>query len=645
VELVSNDTLGGYSRDLPRYNHSVLFKMRKDMVDYSEGQVRMTVQVPLDNMKRVTVREQDYFYRHIPHSGFSLGLALPSQYGKYRVNGGLQLEGKNSFNASEILSGEKWRVHPDWLYCKFNNNFKKVCSQEDSLKHFLGLMGSEKNFNWGKKSNTQLLPDCKNYNPSSWDTPSHCRNQKAKSNPYYCDKELVQAFALDAVMTNIPSSRDEEFEQSGIEFSFVATRSGLSRWEGYKDQGNAEKPPVGAKATEELWYQRAVEFNHQKPHSFLFSVNHPSDSPGLPDTITATHAVFKEMKGHKAPAAVVGVQMDYHKLDNIFMDKANLQTQSGDMMSCRNETIGCYVVDNSGFIVISPDRHDAGKFFGEVEGAIMNSLVKNQVFKKVKIFDYQGVCMEEEEIIHEESSADMLLTPFKLLSQVFNWILGQIAVTIIHLEIQQLGNIDWAYTFAFPQEMEYDDYAYDYYNGDEDIEAFVTQDVFDTEFDNEHNEELEKENKRTVAKDKMKTKPCDKELFLYDLEDDGFSSQEHLEGILRHCNNNNCERPFTVSLIPHTNLVLIVADMTCLCDKDTLSIMATNVDYDRYDEYEYQMINTNNSYRQKVRPNAFYHPEEEEIHLCGGSGQGWVTISPVLITGSLLYNLVMIIQQ
>merc|ERR1719228_1159887 len=99
----------------------------------------------------------------------------------------------------------------------------------------------------------------------------------------------------------------------------------------------------------------------------------------------------------------------------------------------------------------------------------MKSLVKNQVFKKVRIFDYQGVCMEDDPI-NEESSADILLTPFKLLSQLFNWILGQIAVTIIHLEIQQLWNIDWAYTFAFSQEMEYDDYAYDYYNSDEDIE-------------------------------------------------------------------------------------------------------------------------------------------------------------------------------
>ena len=137
----------------------------------------------------------------------------------------------------------------------------------------------------------------------------------------------------------------------------------------------------------------------------------------------------------------------------------------------------------------------------------------------------------EEEPVNEESSADMLLTPLKLLSWLFNRILGQIAVTIIHLEIQQLWSIDWA--FAFP----HDDYANDDFDTDEDIEeASVTQD------DTEHNEALDQEYKRRGASDKMNARPCDKELYLYDLEEEGFSSRDHLEGILRHCSNNNCER-------------------------------------------------------------------------------------------------------
>jgi len=654
VELVDDDTLGSYSRDLPRYNHSVLFQMRKDMIDQEEGMVSMTVRVPMDNMRRVTVREQDYFYHNIPNTSFSLGLTLPSKYGKYRVNGGLNLTEKNSFDATKILSGDNWSVHPDWVYCKFNDNYKKICSQEDSLKHFLELIGAGDNIDWGEKSNVQLLPQCRNYDLDSswgsWDIPKYCKYHKAKRTPYYCDKELVQALALDEVITNIPSSRKEQFEHLGIEFSFVATRSGLTRWEGYKDQNDAEntdipkKPPVGTKAIEELWYQRAVEYHHHNPHSFLFSVNHPSD------TITASHAVYKEMRGHKAPAAVVGALMDYHKLENIFMDSTKLNTQSGDIMSCRNESIGCYVVDNSGFIIISPDKKNVGEFFGLVEGSIMKSLVMNQVFKEVKIFDYQGVCMEEEPV-YEESSANMLLTPFKLLSCLFNWILGQIAATIIRLEIHHLWNNDWAFTFASPQDY-YSDYAYDdsddydennYGNVEE---PTLTQAVFDTECKEENNEahdKLAREGyKSTIDSNKIKAKPCDKELLLYELEEKSFYNQKPIKGLLRHCSNINCERPFTVSLIPHTNLVMIVADMTCPCDQNNLSIMPSNVDYDRYGYYDYQMINTNNSYRRRPGKSIVYHPEEVEIRLCGEtrSGQGEVAISTILITWSLLYNLV-----
>ena len=39
-----------------------------------------------------------------------------------------------------------------------------------------------------------------------------------------------------------------------------------------------------------------------------------------PTTVTATHAVFKEQGGKKAPAGVVGVQIDYDKFAQTFMD-------------------------------------------------------------------------------------------------------------------------------------------------------------------------------------------------------------------------------------------------------------------------------------------------------------------------------------
>lgn len=50
-----------------------------------------------------------------------------------------------------------------------------------------------------------------------------------------------------------------------------------------------------------------------EPESFMFSVPFDVGSYGKP-LITATHAVFVEHKGHRAPAAVVGLQYQHATL-------------------------------------------------------------------------------------------------------------------------------------------------------------------------------------------------------------------------------------------------------------------------------------------------------------------------------------------
>ena len=43
----------------------VIQQMRKEMVDQKDGMSRLTVKVHMDDMKRVEIREQDYFYHNI----------------------------------------------------------------------------------------------------------------------------------------------------------------------------------------------------------------------------------------------------------------------------------------------------------------------------------------------------------------------------------------------------------------------------------------------------------------------------------------------------------------------------------------------------------------------------------------------------
>ena len=69
----------------------------------------------------------------------------------------------------------------------------------------------------------------------------------------------------------------------------------------------------------------------------------------------------------------------------------------------------------------------------------------------------QAICLERED---DGSSANFLLSPFKMMAAMFNYILGQVAWTIIRFEIHHLWNPDW--TYAFPQglgEVETDQYV------------------------------------------------------------------------------------------------------------------------------------------------------------------------------------------
>ena len=76
---------------------------------------------------------------------------------------------------------------------------------------------------------------------------------------------------------------------------------------------------------------------------------------------------------------------------------------------CTSEELDCFVVDHNGYVVLAENRNLTGRFFGDVEGAVMDSLrTGSAVFKKVPTFDYQGLCTDDE--ARGSSNANFLLT-------------------------------------------------------------------------------------------------------------------------------------------------------------------------------------------------------------------------------------------
>lgn len=80
---------------------------------------------------------------------------------------------------------------------------------------------------------------------------------------------------------------------------------------------------VYQRAFDAPWYKRAVDHHAIEPESFVFSV--PFKEAGAPGSaeplVLATHAVFIEHRGHRAPAGVVGL---YYELKTLAKHFANI---------------------------------------------------------------------------------------------------------------------------------------------------------------------------------------------------------------------------------------------------------------------------------------------------------------------------------
>jgi hypothetical protein len=77
--------------------------------------------------------------------------------------------------------------------------------------------------------------------------------------------------------------------------------------------------------------------------------------------------------------------------------------------SCGDDEQICYVIDNNGYIILSEENGtDSGRFFGEVESAVMEVLVNENIFKKLIFYDLQGMCSKTE--LKNKSAASIIMT-------------------------------------------------------------------------------------------------------------------------------------------------------------------------------------------------------------------------------------------
>lgn len=201
---------------------------------------------------------------------------------------------------------------------------------------------------------------------------------------------------------------------------FVATMSGLTRWQfifgEVEVESDNEFGDYHKKAIDETWYRSAILQHKIDPKSFVYSVSHASDEMEDEEIkVTASMGIFPRDGGLEAPGCVTGFQFSHQLMYERFMEITSKTTVGfrylcegvfliqyhylfqcdGCIETCSSESRDCYVIDHNGYVILSETYNDTGRFFGEIQGAIMQSMVNKEIFSMITVYDLQGLCEHE----------------------------------------------------------------------------------------------------------------------------------------------------------------------------------------------------------------------------------------------------------
>lgn len=232
-------------------SNSMIRDLRRQLISSETGhKSHIPVLLPIDRLQRISQEYMDYYFARLPNTPFTLGLVLPSNYGKTTINADdiIAKEQKLGLNISEHFSGSNWRVHPEWIYCKYHYLEQHIFdTPEEELIHFLQKLMTpdwmwQQQYEPGKGDSTseerelaELFKKCLfNFQILS----AVCDREPLHEDAYYCNKKLLDLLVFDAKVTNSSFdtwkfSLDQEclIKLYNITLRFVATTSGLTRWQ------------------------------------------------------------------------------------------------------------------------------------------------------------------------------------------------------------------------------------------------------------------------------------------------------------------------------------------------------------------------------------------------------------------------------
>ncbi|XP_077939198.1 voltage-dependent calcium channel subunit alpha-2/delta-4 isoform X4 [Gasterosteus aculeatus] len=521
-------------------------KLRTAMVRGETGFIQLNIRASVDKGKRPLYLVNNYFYTNIDETPFSFGMVLTKGHGGLMFIGNVSVE-----EGLHDLTSPDLSIATEWTYCEtdIDPSHRKYSQLQAAIRY---LLGQE--------------PDLE------------------------CDELLLQQTLFDAVVTapleaywNALMLTDRV--EPGVETAFLGTRAGLTRWMRYAGvETRVAKRFLTATDKDNLftvdhfplWYRLAVE---NTPGSFYY---YPVNDKGVKYVIAVT-AVTVSSEGKTAMAAAIGLQMSLDMLEKMFWAIAKQPSDTDCSaiegvcpLSCESSDLNCFLVDNNGFVLLSKERSEVGRFFGEVDGSVMASLIKMGMFKKVSLFDYQAMCKTSH---HHASSARRLLSPFYGVAALIRWFFSNLLMFLLDFNLCGLWHSDY------------------FVDGHKQKKVGALQ-------------------------------PCDTAYpgFMYD------SSVKEANSLIK-C--GRCQKMFVVQQIPDSNLVMVVAQADCDCSRQygAIPLEPKEIKY-------IATVKCNRMKSQKVRrrPQSChdYHPKENAKE-CGGVAA--ILLSRSVFSASLLASL------
>ncbi|XP_039444988.1 voltage-dependent calcium channel subunit alpha-2/delta-3 isoform X6 [Culex pipiens pallens] len=586
----------------PRDFNPALLHIRESIINQSTGAKWVHVKYHFDEMKRVSRTRRQYYWTPIKNTPFTLVVTYPETYGVNRLQ--IRTEDEihrihaKSGNVASFFTGINWRIHPDWVYCKYLNEHanETFATPELELKHFLERMKQ-----------------------GGWRWPA-LRTPPPPEHAMFCDRNLMQALVYDAKVTewfsrntsggsgNKDEKQGNEFKQRfGITVSFLATHSGLTRWQDHMNFGDESKQAepdfseTNNRATDEIWYKRAVELYYNiknrkgadgsgkddgDKNSYVYSV--PFDAGNRNDTlVTASNAIFHADGGKETPVAVVGFQFHHSAMYTLFRNITSqcLHSDPQCEKTCFTGDYQCYVIDNNGFVVISEQLQETGSFFGEVKPAFMQRLIDDGIFKNVTIYDYQAVCFAGKGTV---SLGNVIQTPLRIIW----WFLTNAISYVLWVVVQIFITIVQAY-----DEVMYDSSAYDAVAEMGDLEDPTAGRYKEPEFNK-------------VLINRTRPEPCDHVITLYELNND-------LEPSMYKKDAHQCERPYVVLPVPSSNMILLVLDTLCPLPSSVPTLTTWPVQHDYNASLACHKVHNVELPRRRPLTCINKHANESIIELCG----------------------------